>query len=291
MPAHIPPCSKLWPPRAPQETARLRLPASVLAAVFGLGTVLAGGLASAQTPAPQPLSTADQKPAGDHAKTQSPRSSEIHRTRAHTPAQAAIAPPQPAPPPPPPAPKPPDWPANARPTPATVVWDAQGLQIKADNSSLDQILHQVAQDTGSKVEGLSQDQRVFGSFGPGDPRDVLSQLLDGSGYNVLMLGGQDNGAPDEIVLSIAKPAGPQPPAGNAGNASSDDDSQQQVEEPPEPLPEPRPARISPAFTPGQPNTPQQVWQQMRERQLEMERGQQGNMPPEQQPPPPPPNPQ
>ena len=72
----------------------------------------------------------------------------------------------------------------------------------------------------SKVEGLSQDQRVFGSFGPGDPRDVLSQLLEGSGYNVLMLGGQGDGAPEEIVLSIAKPAGPQPPGNNSRAAKT-----------------------------------------------------------------------
>ncbi len=253
----------------------------MLAAVFGLGTVWAGGRLVAQTPAPPSASTAEQKPAGNQAKTRPQRNDENHRTGAHTPAQAATVPAQPAPPAPPAAPKAPDWPVNSQPTPATVVWDAQGLRIAANNSSLDQILHEVARDTGAKVEGLSQDQRVFGSYGPGEPRDVLSQMLEGSGYNVLMLGGQGDGPPEEIVLSIAKPEGPQPPA---SNASSEDESQ--VDEPPEPLPEPRPATVSPAFPPGQPpNNPQQLWQQMRERQLEMQQQQQNNMPPEQQPPP------
>jgi hypothetical protein len=279
MPALIPPHLEPLRSRKPEETARLRLPATALAAVFGLGIILACDLVAAQAPVQQPPSTAGQKSAGNRANTPTRRSEESHRTKAHTPAQAVATPP--AAPTPPPAPKPPDWPANDRPTPASVVWDAQGLRITANNSSLDQILHQVAQDTGAKVEGLSQDQRVFGSYGPGDPRDILSQLLDGSGYNVLMLGGQGDGAPEEIVLSIARPAGPQPPA--SSNQSSEDDSQ--VEEPPEPLPEPRP--VSPAFAPGQPNAPQQLWQQMRERQLQMQREQQGNMPPEQQTPPPP----
>ncbi len=278
MPAHTTPHSGSLRSREPQRTAGLRLAASALTAAFGLGTVMVGGMLAAQSPAHSPVSTAEQKPAGNHATTQPQRGDEIGRTNAK-----AVAPEQPAAPAPQPPPKAPDWPVDNKPTPATVVWDAQGLSISANNSSLDQILHEVSRDTGAKVEGLSQDQRVFGSYGPGEPRDVLSQVLEGSGYNVLMLGGQGDGAPEEIVLSIAKPAGPQPPA---SNVSSGDESQ--ADEPPEPLPEPRPATVSPAFAPGQPpNTPQQVWQEMRERQLQMQSEQQNNMPPEQQNPPPP----
>ena len=44
-------------------------------------------------------------------------------------------------------------------------WDSRGLEIEAYNSSLNQILRQVAADTGAKLEGLTQDQRVFGSYG------------------------------------------------------------------------------------------------------------------------------
>jgi hypothetical protein len=63
----------------------------------------------------------------------------------------------------------------------------------ATNSSLQQILSDVSTATGVKVEGTPGDQRVYGSYGPAPARDVLSQLLDGSGYNVLMIGDQGEG--------------------------------------------------------------------------------------------------
>jgi len=66
--------------------------------------------------------------------------------------------------------------------------------------------------TGAKLEGFSADQRVFGNYGPGTAREVLSQLLEGSGYNVMLIGDQGEGTPREIVLS-SKPSGPAPIAG------------------------------------------------------------------------------
>ena len=66
-----------------------------------------------------------------------------------------------------------------------MTWEATGLRINASNSSLQQILNEVSVETGTKVEGLGADQRVYGEYGPGQARDVLSQLLQGSGYNVL----------------------------------------------------------------------------------------------------------
>ena len=35
---------------------------------------------------------------------------------------------------------------------------------------------------------MNVDQRVFGTYGRGPARDVIAQLLDGSGYDVLMIG-------------------------------------------------------------------------------------------------------
>ena len=74
-------------------------------------------------------------------------------------------------------PEPPKWPLNDPPAPAAVRWDSQGLQIQATNSSLRQILDEVATTTGAKVEGLQGDERVFGDYGPGPARDVISQIL------------------------------------------------------------------------------------------------------------------
>jgi hypothetical protein len=113
----------------------------------------------------------------------------------------------------PPIPEPPHWPVNDRPADASVTWDSHGLLIAAQNSSLKQIMNEVSTITGTKIEGLGADQRVFGAYGPGKAREVLSQLLDGSGYNVLMIGDQGEGTPRQIVLTARGGANSQPAAG------------------------------------------------------------------------------
>jgi len=117
-----------------------------------------------------------------------------------------------------------------------VVWDSHGLLIVASNSSLAQILKQVSAETGVKVAGMGADERVFGTYGPGPARDVLSRLLDGSAYNVLMIGDQGQGAPLRIVLSpsstvaAAAPqtasAPPSPPSNE--DTAGDQESQDQI---------------------------------------------------------------
>ncbi len=129
----------------------------------------------------------------------------------------------------PPTPEPPHWPANENPADASVTWDSRGLLITAQNSSLKQILDEVSAATGAKVEGLGADQRIFGAYGPGKAREVLSQLLDGTGYNVLMIGDQGEGTPRQIVLTTRNSApatarasaNPVPPAANAAEEDPD----------------------------------------------------------------------
>ena len=147
-------------------------------------------------------------------------------------------------------------PANQPPNQARVSWDSRGLEIEAFNSSLNQILHQVAADTGAKVEGLTQDQRVFGSYGPGPGSDVLLKLLDGSGYNVLIIGGHNAHPPLEIVLSARSPANPQTATINQNRSYSKDgesgkqlESKLQPDYPPEP---PRPQPVQNPFGNGEP---------------------------------------
>ena len=84
---------------------------------------------------------------------------------------------------------------------AQIVFSDGNLLIHADNSSLAAILRQVASNSGMKIEGLGGDERVFGSFGPGAPRDVLADLLAGTAYNQVLLGDLSNGAPRELILS------------------------------------------------------------------------------------------
>ena len=107
---------------------------------------------------------------------------------------------------------------------AQIVFADNSLSIRADNSSLSAILHQIASSSGMKIEGLGGDERVFGSFGPGAPRDVLADLLDGTAYNLVLLGDLNNGAPRELILtpttrgaSAAPSPAPQANADEAGN--------------------------------------------------------------------------
>ena len=87
------------------------------------------------------------------------------------------------------------------------------LSVQADNSNLSQVLHDIGSATGMKVEGLGRDERVFGHYGPATPRDVLTALLDGAGYNVLMVGDISSGTPKQLILSQRKggASAPAPP--------------------------------------------------------------------------------
>jgi hypothetical protein len=184
-----------------------------------------------------------------------------------------------------PAPELPHWPVNDSPVKPTVTWDSQGLKIDATNASLHQILNDVSTATGTKVEGFGADERVFGEYGPGQARDILAQLLHGSGYNVLMIGDQGEGTPRQVVLSPRKAGGT--PA--SVNRPPQDTQDEDVPEPPEseeqppqvPLINGRPAMPPPGppqGPPGAPRTPQQVLQELQQRQQQMQEQQQQQQP-------------
>jgi len=224
-------------------------------------TVMALGVASAsadQSSAPKTPATT-QKPAA-RARKQTASAKASPAAQPATPPQAD--------------PLLPLWPANNHPSDATIVWNSQGLRIDASNSSLQQILKDVSTDIGVKITGITGEQRIFGAYGPGSARDVLSQLLDGSGYNVLMVGELGQGTPRQVVLT-RKPTGPAPPVVNNSN-SSNDDSSADVEEPPQHQPPPQqpPPNMPAGFGPGaQPRTPQQILQEMQQRQQQIEQQQ------------------
>ncbi len=183
---------------------------------------------------------------------------------------------------PPPMPK---WPANEQAVPAKVGWNGHQLEIAATNSSLLQIIRDVSSQTGVKVEGLTGDQRIFGSYGPADPRDVLAKLLEGSGYNVLMIGDQGAGTPREVVLTAQARNGASPAPNQAGQGQpggNGDDEQPEDQEQPEqqPIPPPRqpfggPPQQQP---PGSGRTPQQLIQELQQRQQQMQQQQQQQQP-------------
>jgi hypothetical protein len=240
---------------------------------FGLAMLAAGALLTAPMLAAQ--STQSNAAA---TETTAPKSahSRSKPAAAHTPVPQE--PPEAAQP----APELPHWPANDSPAKPTVTWDSQGLKIDASNASLHQILNDVASATGTKMEGFGADERVFGEYGPGQARDVLSQLLHGSGYNVLMIGDQGEGTPRQIVLSPRKAGGAPASANRPSQDSQDEDvpEQPEVEEQPppqQPLINGRPP-MPPQGPPGVPRTPQQVLQELQQRQQEMQQQQQQQQP-------------
>jgi hypothetical protein len=130
------------------------------------------------------------------------------------------------------------------------------LSIRADNSSLAGILHQIAAKSGMQIEGLGADERVFGSFGPGAPRDVLADLLNGTAYNVVLLGDLSDGVPRQLTLTPATHTGAATPA--PAPRPNADDNDQEAEQPPPEVQQP------PTPPPGAPGvrTPQQLFEQL-----------------------------
>lgn len=158
---------------------------------------------------------------------------------------------------------------------AQVTVAANTLTIKADNSTLSQILHDVSGSTGMKIEGLSKDERVYGNYGPGDARDVLLALLEGSGYNVVMVGDTAGGAPRELSLT-QRSAASATAASPVASASADADDDAEPEAPPV---QPEPAVNTPPPGPppvndGSPSrTPQEVLQQLQQLRQQQQQSQ------------------
>ncbi|MGA7884450.1 MAG: hypothetical protein WCA44_01815 [Acidobacteriaceae bacterium] len=189
-----------------------------------------------------------------------------HHRAAKKPAHAAIhagATTAPQAQPQPPAPlKPVDQPAQ----PATITLSGGKLAVKANNSSLNEIVNELGKSGGITISGLDQDQRVFGDYGPGDPRQVLSELLEGAGYNVLMLGVTQQGTPRQLVLSERGNA----PASSPQSFPQQNDQPQPADQ--QPLYQRQPGPPQPGNLNFPTRSPAQMYQQM------MQQRQQQNQP-------------
>lgn len=143
-------------------------------------------------------------------------------------------------------------PADQPASPATITFNQGVLSIHAQNSSLVSILDQVSRDTGLHIEGLSHDERVYGEYGPGDVSTTLSALLDGSGYDYVIVGGAGH-APAQLMLS---------PGGGSGAAGPQEAATSNQQ--------PAPASSEPSNSadptaPVQPKTAQEIFNEMRRR--------------------------
>ena len=203
-------------------------------------------------------------------------------------------------------PEPTQTPEHGPSSPPDVVFKGGQLTITARNSTLGDVLNAVKQKTGAAVEmPASSSERVVGQFGPGAPRDVMAQLLNGSHYDYVLMGSpSDPGALNKIVL-MARANGPEPAAAQQGQPSQpgfqpglqivpqvqtdqpDDnaaemppEAQQQEEEQPPPDQAEQPDQPPPdQAPPGQPvvKTPEQLL-----RELQQQQQQQGGQTPPQE---------
>lgn len=222
--------------------------------------------------------------------------------RKHHHKQVAKAAPVPVPVPPPL----PAYPVHDPAVPPEVSYVNGQLLINAKNSTLADVLKAVEKDTGATFDISSGDtsERVVGRIGPGSPRDVMAELLNGSHFNYVMLSPIDNPSALSRVLLTARSKGPAPgqtstaqqqpqqfqqpvqisPAlqvqqqnaaaeesadnGDAADENADNQAQDQTEGPPEPQADGA-QTVQPPQQPAGVKTPEQLLQELRQQQQQV----------------------
>ena len=185
-----------------------------------------------------------------------------------------------------------------------VTFQNSQLTIIAPNSTLADILRAVKKQTGAEIDVPSAPERVVTHLGPGPAREVMAELLNGSRFNYVLLGapGDQNGL-TRVVL-VAKTGAPEITPNNAQPGEAGQGMQQagmqtpgmiapanlnapQQEAPPEANEEPAEEVAPPDDNSNDQNgaeaeqpqenpgikTPQQMLQEMQQRQLQLQQNQ------------------
>ncbi len=188
-----------------------RLATLVAIFVTAVGTWAVDGQSTTPASKPQatasnPKKTATSKPATHKAVKGKKKSAQ--KAEVETP-----------PPPPPPPPTLEQQPAVA----PDVSYRGGMLTITARNSTMADVLNAVRRVTGANIERPpgSGTERVVGNFGPGAPKDVLAQLLNGSRYDYIILGSATRpGGVDRLMLTMRANAGPGTAVAAAANPAA-----------------------------------------------------------------------
>jgi hypothetical protein len=174
-------------------------------------------------------------------------------------------------PPAPQAPAPPPTLEQSPPTAPQVNYSNAQLTIVAQNATLSQVLRSVQSLTGASVEMPSgaSNERVVGQFGPGEPRDVLNALLNGSKFNYIILGVTgDPGAVQKVILTTFRPASTGNTAQN--NSSPPPEEPQDEESYSEPEPQPGPPQPIPPQFRHRPNMPPRGPETFNQQQIQVQ---------------------
>jgi hypothetical protein len=213
-----------------------------LGSTLGFSLLLAAGIMlSAGTTRAQTLQPATLKPA-------STAPAPVRTSKAHSrkPAPVAEVPQAPAAPP---------TLEEQPPVPPQVSYRNGQLTIDAANATLAQVLHSVQSQTGASVDipPGAGNERVVATLGPGKPKDVLANLLNGSKFDYVLLGEANNPGAVQKVILLARTSS----VANASQIGVHPSQPQQAVEPPEDeYPQNEPEVESPApLTPGQPGFP------------------------------------
>jgi hypothetical protein len=183
------------------------------------------------------------------------------------------------------------------PVPPQVSYEGGQLTIVAPNSTLADILRAVRRQTGAEIEIPVATDRVVTHLGPGPARDVVAELLNGSRFNYVLLGSPEDANTLTRVVLVAKsgpdvpspknapPNQPQPVAKEAENTASQPEAAEETNDTPDAQQEAteentatdQPAEAEQPATPAeQPGvkTPQELLQEMQQRQLQLQQQQQ-----------------
>lgn len=222
--------------------------------------------------------------------------------RRKPPVKAVVPPPVPVPV----APPPPAYPVHDPAVPPEVSYVNGQLLIDAKNSTLADVLKAVEKDTGATFDISSGDtsERVVGRIGPGTPRDVMAELLNGSHFNYVMLSpigdpsalskvlltprgkggsGQTYTAQQQPLQSFQQPvqispalqvqqqnaaAEEAPENGDAADENADNQNQDQTENQPDAQADAAQSVQGPQQPPGV-KTPEQLLQELRQQQQQV----------------------
>jgi hypothetical protein len=198
-------------------------------------------------------------------------------------------------PPPPPLPSGPRGPVPQVPldalpaVPPQVSYQNGLLTIVAPNSTLSEILRGVRKHTAAEIEiPANANERVATNLGPAPAREVMAELLNGSRFNYILLGSANDANQLVRVVLVAKtgPDNPEPSptdekaAATAAAAADAQDADAQSDDAPEDTAEQQPAPEPEGPPDHGIKSPQQMLQEMQQRQLQMQQqsGQPGSYP-------------
>lgn len=172
----------------------------------------------------------------------------------------------------PPAPVP-LTPEQMAPSAPTITYQGGLLSVESTNSKLSDILSGIRARTGIQFEGAgAASDRVAGKFGPAPTNEVLTNLLQGSRFDYVIVGSPEN--PDVAQRVILTPAGgpatasaANQPATAAQQPSGDEDEAEETPVETQPVPAPVPQQASQVPPPvNGPKTTEQVLQELKEMQ-------------------------